>query len=105
MRSHLNDRPLTPASPVVSNRPLAKVNFRPLAPQCKLCISRIFLNIWESDRSPAIKPPFLHDQFSINRAFYQEERVVFCQDIGQSCFLKALFHRAFKIVTKDVTNA
>jgi hypothetical protein len=38
-----------------------------------LCITRIFLNIWESDRSPPIKPPFLHDQFSINPSFSQEE--------------------------------
>ena len=45
----------------------------PLAPLVKLCITRIFLNIWESDRSGAIKPPFLHDQFSINSLFYQEE--------------------------------
>jgi len=45
----------------------------PLAPLVKLCISRIFLNIWESDRSPAIKPSFLHDQFSINPIFSQEE--------------------------------
>jgi hypothetical protein len=27
----------------------------------------------EADRSRAIKPPFLHDQFSINSSFYQEE--------------------------------
>jgi hypothetical protein len=42
---------------------------------------------------------------TINQSFYQGERVVLCQDWWQLCFLKALFHKAFKIVTKDVTNA
>jgi len=64
----------------------------PPTPFPRLCISRIFLNIWESDRSGAIKPPFLHDQFSINSTFYQEERVILCQGWWQLCFLKALFH-------------
>ncbi len=31
--------------------------------------------------------------------------MVFCQELGQLLILKALFHKAFKIVTKDAINA
>jgi hypothetical protein len=31
--------------------------------------------------------------------------VVLCQDWWELSLLKALFHKAFKIVTKDVSNA
>jgi hypothetical protein len=31
--------------------------------------------------------------------------VVFCQELGQLLILKALFHKAFKIVTKEAINA
>ena len=31
--------------------------------------------------------------------------MVFCQELGQLLILKALFHKPFKIVTKDAINA
>ena len=76
-----------------------------ISPLHKLGVSRIFLKICKSDRSRAIKTPFLHNQFSIIKSFYQEQQVVICQGMGNDSILKALFHKAFKIVKKDVTNA